>query len=287
MKESEFNALLNLLMDTDEYVSFKAKEKLISEFENIEVKIYKFMSDSENHHYAEKLNQVIQEYYFNITKKQLQKWKQTSVDDLLRGLVLISKLFDNEISFQEIVNFFDNIKRLIKIDLQNLSGLEQIRFMNAIVFKELKFKPLDNDNNIINFLISKVIKKKIGSPLLIAIIYKILANKLDIPVIILRNNYNILLAYNIELREIDFEQYLKKNSHNLLIINPADKGYIFTINEMQYSLGEKRKATLSDFSVASNPELIKLIIGKFINFARINKDTDTIQYLVELHKSLL
>lgn len=287
MRESEFNALLNLLMDTDEYVSFKAKEKLISEFENIEDKIYKFMSDSENHHYAEKLNQVIQEYYFNHTRQQLQKWKLTSADDIVEGLVLISKLFDNEISTQEIANFFDNIRRLIKIDLQNFSGLEKVRFLNAIIFKELKFNPIENDNNISNFLINRVIRNRKGSPLLIAIIYKILANKLNVPIIILRNNFNILLAYNNELLEADFEDYIKKYSSNLLIINPADKGYIFTINEMEYSLGEREKAKLSNFTVVTNPDLIKLLIGKFINFARINKDKNTIQYLVELHKALL
>ena len=287
MKESEFNALLNLLLDPNEYVSFKAKEKLISEFDKIEKRIYEFMSNSENHHFAQKLNEVIQEHYFSVTKSELKKWKNNTADDLLKGLVIVSRIFDSNISFYEIKNYFDQIKRMNNIDIQNLSGLEQIRFLNAIIFKTLNFKSVNNDNNISIFLINKVIEKKIGSPLLISIIYKIIAYKLDIPALILRSKKNILIAYNSELREINFEYYLKKHSRNLLIINPADKGYIFTLNEMQYTLGEKRKATLSDYTVASNPDLIKMIIGRFINFAKLNNDENTLQYLVDLHKILL
>lgn len=285
MRDSEFTALLTLITDPDEYVSSKARERLISEFDKVEQKIYEYLSKSENHRLAMALHSIIQEYYFNLVKENLNRWLQSEDNDLLQGIFLVSKLFDNKIDYRKIQNFFNNLRRKIFFDVKNLSAVEKLRLLNVLVFNEMKLRISESYDNISNFLINKVIDKKSGSFLIIVIIYKILAEKFDIPIEIIHLQEKLLIACSDGYR-VSALPYKSSFWQNFIYLNPADRHSLFTYNEVRYSLGLQGYTNLQDFSIATNKDLLKLLIGKFIRFARFQNDTNTMNLLVQLHKIL-
>ncbi len=285
MKDSEFTALLTLITDPDEFVSSKARERLLSDFGSVEGKIYEYLSKSENHRLAMVLHSIIQEYYFKLVKENLNQWLKSEDNDLLQGVFLVSKLFDNKIDYHKIQNFFNNLRRKIFFDIENLSAVEKLRLLNVMVFNEMKLRISESYDNISNFLINKVIDQKSGSFLIIVIIYKILADKLDIPITILHMQEKLLIAYSEEYRIAEMP-YKSSFLQNFIYLNPADRHSFFTYNEIRYSLGLQGHTRFHNFSITTNKDLLKLLIGKFIRFARFKNDTDTMNLLVELHKIL-
>lgn len=285
MDDSELNALIKLLSDPDEFVSESAKKKLIDEFDHIQHKFSEVIADSENILLVQRGNEIIREYHFIRAINELKKWKNSKTKDLIKGIVIISKIFSPELEYQEIYGFFESIRRNLTFDIKNLSPIEQIRFLNNILFKEYKFKVLLNVNNFENFLISEALKTKKFSPLIITIIYYLTAKRLDIPIVIVRNKEIMLLSYLNKLD--DNNKFEEKNKENYyFFVNPVDKGYIFRFEELKYSIKEKNIKSADDFTSTNHSDILKLVIGKLIMVARNKNLLEIMDYLVMLHKTL-
>lgn len=285
MDDSELNALIKLLSDPDEFVSESVKKKLIDEFDHIQHKFSEAIADSENNLLVQRGNEIIREYHFIRAINELKKWKNSKSKDLIKGIVIISKIFSPELEYQEIYSFFESIRRNLTFDIKNLSPIEQIRFLNNILFKQYKFKVLLNVNNFENFLISESLKTKNFSPLIITVIYYLTAKRLDIPIVIVKNKEIILLSYLNKLDDNNkFEEKSKENYY--FFVNPADKGYVFRFEELKYSIKEKNINSADDFTTTDHSDILKLIIGKLIMVARNKNLLEIMDYLVMLHKTL-
>ncbi len=285
MNDSEFNALLKLLSDPDEFVSESAKKKLIDEFDNIEKKFNEIIADSNNNSFIEKANEISREYYFLSTKKELYDWKKQKNKDLLRGLYIITKIFKNNLDYQQIYNFFENIKRKLYFNIDNYSPLEQIRTINALLFKELKTKITFKEENFNSLFIDYFLKNKKTSAFLITIIYYIIAQKLDIPIIWIRNQEINLLTLTTNPISHTQERFLYQIDYQFFI-NPSDKGYIFTYEEFKYSLNTKDNKRIENFIITNNSEILKIFISHLMIVAKKNNLLNIMDYLVILHKIL-
>ncbi len=287
MDDSELNALIKLLSDPDEFVSESAKRKLIDEFDFIQEKFSEAIADSENNLLVQRGNEIIREYHFIHAIADLKKWKASKSKDLIKGIVIISKIFAPELEYQEIFSFFETLRRQLSFDTKNLSPLEQVRLINSMLFKEYKIKIIYNVNKFEHFLLNESLAKKKFSPLIITVFYYLTAQRLDIPLRIVRNKEIILLSYITETKKFDENRFNQKGIDDFhFFVNAADRGYIFKIEDLKFNLKGEKVKSIDDFTLTSHSDILKLIIGKLIMVARNKNLLEIMDYLVMLHKVL-
>ena len=282
MKDNELNALFKLLADSDDFVSDLARKKLFDEFENIEDKISYAILNSKDEDFQEKATDIIEDYNFQKIQSDLLKWKDSMGHDLLRGLFLLSKFFDNKLDYQTIFDFLDKLRRWTSIDVDNLSPIEQIRLLNFILFKINKFT-VNFDESIPDIhLISKVFESKKSSPFLMTVIYYLFAKKMGLPLYLVLNKNVVLLGY-----------FKNKNMSNLIIptyihfeffVNPADRGFILTHEDIKRSLTNHKNKLTKNFSIITASHTINIILDKLI-FANKNEHK-TKEFLIKLKELL-
>jgi hypothetical protein len=288
MQESEFNALLKLLSDPDEFVSGSARKKLISEFDNIQDKFTTAIAESENDFFVKKATEIVREYTFKNLQKDIKQWLKSDKQDILMGLLKISRLFDVEFNQEDTLNFFENLRRRLQFDISNLSPIEQIRVLNAILFKEYKFTVVPNTNEYQHYVLHLSVKNKKTSPLLMTIIYYLAAKKLQIPLHILKYNDIHLISYFVDNPDADVESFnLKKKIDHFFFVNPSDKGFIFTSENIKYSLHKHKINNIYDFQPVTSKNLLIMILNKLIFIARKNAETDLQDFLFKLQKILI
>ncbi len=288
MQQSEFNALLKLLSDPDEFISGSARKKLIEEFEEIQEKFTSVIAESEDDFFVKQANGIIREYTFKNVVKEIRQWLKSEKQDLLTGLLIVAKIFEPELDKQEIFNFFDNLRRNLPFKIQNLSPFEQIRALNAILFKEynfsVKFKHQSLDDYSL-WILSDAVRNREASALMMTVIYALAAKKLSIPLKILVNSEIHLLSYYIEDINSDVQRNsLPKKIDYYFFVNAVDKGFIFTKENIKFSLEKHKISSINDFQPVSARNLIVQTVTKLMFIARKKRDTQLLSYLIELQR---
>lgn len=287
MNDNEFNALLKLLSDPDDFVSDSARQKLIMNFDNIHDKFNEAVEISDNETFVNKANNLYTEYNFLKTQKDLKSWINSPEKDFLKGIFYLTRFFNPEIEYNVITNFFENLRRKFIFDVKNLSPIEQIRLLNFVLFKDSNLKVIFDNETINNNLISSVLNHKKANPTLITIIYFLIAKKLDIPLYLISGKNIILLAYFLNENNSDTQKYYfhKKINFNFFV-NPPDIGYIYTNEEIKFILEKFNIKSTNEFTIVTPTRLIKLLINKFILLAQRNKSI-YLDYLIQIQKIFL
>ncbi|MBN2664302.1 MAG: hypothetical protein JXR68_11685 [Bacteroidales bacterium] len=287
MDYNEFNALLKLLSDPDDFVSNSAKQKLIMDFDNIYDKFNKAVELSDNELFVEKANSLYTEYNFLKTKKNLENWVNSADKDFLKGIYYLNRFFNPAIEFSALTNFFENLKRKFIFDIKNLSPIEQIRLLNFVLFKNSNIKVILDNETIDNNLITSLLNHKKASPALVTIIYFILAKKLDIPLYLISGKNILMLAYFLNESNSNAQKYyFHKKIHYNFFVNPPDRGYIYTNEEIKFILNKFNIKSTNDFTIITPTLLLKMLINKFIILAHRN-NSFYLNYLIEIQKIFL
>ncbi len=288
MEENELNALLKLLSDDDEYVSGMARTKLLSEFEQIEDDFNQAIASSADEGFIEKAYDVYSEYNFLRTKNELEKWINSSSKDFIKGIYIINKLYNPDLEQQSIYNLIDRLKRKFIFDVKNLSPIEQIRALNFVFFKENNFKIIFEPQTATNSLITSILSHKKASPILITIVYFLLAKKLDIPLYLIYSREILLLGYFLNASDAQTQKhYLSKNINYSFFVNVSDRGYIYTNQEIKIVLTKYKIKSTNDFFIVTPTRLVNILINKLIVLSLREKNVEMHKYLVELQKLIV
>lgn len=288
MKENELKALFKLLADSDEFVSESARNKLFEEFESIETKIAEAIAVSDDFDFQMKANALIQDYNFHRIQTSLYKWKYSENVDLMKGLFYVTKFFYPDLDFQDFFNFFDRLKRNICTDVENLTPIEQIRLLNFILYKSNNFKVNFDESQLDAHMINKAFKDKKTSAFLMTIIYYIFAKKLDVPLYLVKNKNILLLAYfkNESTNSSDFTKIPKKIVYEFYV-NPSDRGFLLTHEDIRRSLNNKDNKLNKDFTIVTATEIVAILLDKLIFASKKQKQKEVEDYMVDLRKTLL
>jgi regulator of sirC expression with transglutaminase-like and TPR domain len=109
-------------------------------------------------------------------------------------------------------------------------------------------------------VISQVLESKKGNQISLAIIYSIIAQKLDIPVYGVNLPQHFILAYVDESQETEFEGGI------LFYINAFNKGFIFGRRDVDMFLKQLNlKFDKQFYEPCSNPDIIKRVLRNLIS----------------------
>lgn len=266
--------MLYLLDDSDERVVEEIEAQLL----HLGREVLGFLEEQwplmENAKRQESVLQVIKKIKARALCDELLDWKNTNEQDLLDGVLILDKLHNPAVDKQIIENKLDKIKLDAWLELNyDLTSFEKVKILNHIFFDVHQFKgDTENYHQSQNSFISQVLETKSGNPVSLAIIYSIIAQRLNIPVYGVNLPQHFVLGY---IKDLEWQPIKRFNDKSILsdqegaeimfYINPFNSGLIFSReNIIQFLKQLNIEPKDSYFKACSNLEIIKRVLRNLL-----------------------
>src|ERR1700761_2430104 len=275
----EINSLIRLLDDPDREIFEHIHDKLISYGGEVIEYLESAWEQAFDPIQQERIANLVHEIQFGIVKEELKLWYQGGSFDLLQGVLTINKYQYPDLDEQKIINQIEAIKRDIWLQMiYDASPAEQIKLINHVFYNIHGFSGnTSNHHDPQNSYLNQVLESKKGSQTSLAIIYSIIAQKLDIPVYGLNLPQHFILAYVDETQEDDFEGGI------LFYINAFNKGFIFGRRDVDMFLKQLNlKSDKQFYEPCSNTDIIKRVLRNLISSYEHLGSTEKVQELTGL-----
>lgn len=268
MKKKELNALISLLDDPDE----KVFEQVSMKFLSLGQEVIPVLEDAWEHSFdtliQNRIENIIHQIQFDLIKDALKDWSHPEHQNLLDGALLIARYQYPDIDFLKIKKQVDQIKQDVWLELnENLTALEKVKIINHILFDVHNFSGnTTNYHAPQNSYINNVLESKKGNPLLLAIIYTIVAQSLEIPIYGVNLPEHFILCY-VDVEHMGVPSVSGNEGSNVLFyINPFSKGTIFGQKEIDAFLKQLKLEQIPGFyEPCSNLEIIKRLLRNLIS----------------------
>lgn len=258
----EVHSLIRLLDDPDREIYDHVHQKLLSYGPEAIHYLESAFEQAFDSIQQERIANLVHEIQFGTLKTDLQLWYQGGAFDLLQGILIINRYQYPDLDEQKVINQIEAIKRDIWIQMMNeASPAEQIKLFNHIFYSIHGFSGnTTNHRDPQNSYLSQVLESKKGNQISLAIIYSIIAQKLDIPVYGVNLPQHFILAYMDESREAEFEGGI------LFYINAFNKGFIFGRRDVDMFLKQLNlKFDKNFYEPCSNADIIKRVLRNLIS----------------------
>ena len=227
----------------------------------------------------ERIANLVHEIQFRNVKEELKLWYQGGAFDLLLGVLTINKYQYPDLDEQKVINQIEAIKRDIWLQMMyDASPAEQVKLINHVFYTIHGFSGnTTNHQDPQNSYLNQVLETKKGNQISLAIIYSIIAQKLDIPVYGVNLPQHFILAYVDETQESDFEGGI------LFYINAFNKGFIFGRRDVDMFLKQLNlKAEKQFYEPCSNADIILRVLRNLISAYENLGSTEKVAELNEL-----
>jgi regulator of sirC expression with transglutaminase-like and TPR domain len=275
----EVNSLIRLLDDPDGEIFEHVHQKLFSfgseAIEYLEI-AWEIAFDPVQ---QERIANLVHEIQFDTVKNDLQLWFQGGAFDLLQGVLIINRYQYPDLNEQKVINQIEAIKRDIWIQMMNMENpADQVKLINHVFYNIHGFSGnTSNQQDPRNSYLSQVLETKKGNQTSLAIIYSIIAQKLDIPVYGVNLPQHFILAYLDETMKSDFESGI------LFYINAFNKGLIFGRRDVDMFLKQLNlKYDKQFYEPCSNADIIKRLLRNLIGAYEQTGPGDKVSELTEL-----
>jgi regulator of sirC expression with transglutaminase-like and TPR domain len=258
----EIESLIKLLDDPDTEVSHHVEEKLLS----YGSEVVSYLENAWEHSFEgilqQKIENLVHKIQFEAVKKELQLWHLGGSFDLMQGMLIINKYQYPDLDDQKVINQLEAIKRDIWMQMiYEMSAIEKIKLINNILYGKHGFSGnTTNHQDPNNSYLSHVLDTKKGNQISLAVIYSIIAQKLDIPVYGVNLPQHFILAYVDETEENDFQNGI------LFYINAFNKGFIFGRRDVDSFLKQLNIQPDKQFyEPCTNDEIIQRVLRNLIS----------------------
>lgn len=264
MKEQEIQALISLLDDSDREVFDLVASKLISLGPQVIEKLEDAYTSIPDPLVQERIENLIHQIHFEGIEKDIVNWSRNESDDLMQGVVTVTRHQYPELNEEKIHKYLSRIKKDIWIGLNNyLSPLEQMNVVNQTLFGHYNLVGNNNteQEQRISYL-NNVIETNKGNHFSLGLLYLIICQQLEMPV------YGVCLSSHFILARTkdyiaDFSETEKLKEEILFYINPFNKGLAFSEREINIYL---KKLELEPHDKYFLPASNKTIIKEYISF---------------------
>lgn len=276
---TEVNSLIRLLDDPDGEIFEHVHQKLLSYGSEAIEYLEQAWEQAFDPIQQERIANLVHEIQFKIVKKDLQLWHQSGAFDLLQGILIINRYQYPDLDEQKVINQVEAIKRDIWIQMMNeASPAEQVKLINHVFYNIYGFSGnTTNHQDPQNSYLSQVLETKKGNQISLAIIYSIIAQKLDIPIYGVNLPQHFILAYLDDSLQSEFEGGI------LFYINAFNKGFIFGRRDVDMFLKQLNlKFDKQFYEPCSNTDIIKRVLRNLISSYEHLGSSDKVDELNEL-----
>lgn len=286
MNEKEVASLIKLLDDPDIEIASHVEEKLMSYGSEVIEPLESAWAQSLDIVLQERIENLVHKIQFRNIKRELELWHISGSFDLLQGILIVNKYQFPDLDEQKVVNQLEDIKRDIWMQLvYDMSPVEKVKLINHYLYGIYGFiGNTSNHQDPQNSYLSSVLETKKGNQILLAIIYSIIAQKLDIPVYGVNLPQHFILAYVDQdyAGEGGFEDS-EFNSKILFYINAFNKGFIFGRKDVDAFLRQLNFQPMEHFyEPCTNVDIIQRVLRNLISSYEKLSAFEKVQELEEL-----
>lgn len=253
LNEKEFIALVSLLEDDDTEVSRHVEEKIMSLGEKVIPFLEKQWETSFDATIQRKIEDMIHSLQYDQLKARLQKWKDEGAESLAEGMWLITTYQYPDVTLEELNQEIEQIYYKVWTELSDdLHPYDKVKIINGILFQSLKFRAnTKNFHSPNNSFIKAVLESKKGNPILLSVIYILIAERLGLPV------------YGVNLPNLFIITY--KTEELQFYVNPFNRGLIFSKKDIDNFVANLN-LTPKDiyYQPCSNEDIIKRVLRNLI-----------------------
>ncbi len=293
LNEREVISLIALLDDEDLEVAEHVEQKLLS----LGTDVISFLENEwgaiKNIEQQKKVENIIHRIHFTNLLNELREWSHEAEPDLLEGIILVSKYRYPDIDKQKILNEIDKIRLDIWLELHyDLTAYEKIRVLNHVFYQIHGFQGnTDNYHDPSNSFINNALESKKGNPIMLAIIYMLVAQRLQIPIFGVNLPQHFVLAYKEEnTQHLTTDPFNTKPKLDyrfgkvLFYINAFNKGAVFSkANLEQFLIQIKIEPKYEFFEACSNTDIVKRVLR---NLVIAYKQNNKLNNVSEVHEML-
>ncbi|MDG1724698.1 MAG: transglutaminase-like domain-containing protein [Bacteroidia bacterium] len=290
MEVKELKNMVYLLDDSDERVVSQIEEKIFSYGLNSIPFLESLWPNEESAVRQEKIVNLIKRIKQNVLAEELKSWLNSEEQDLLDGVFIINKILDPNIDRQHIENQLDKIKLDTWLELNyDLTSFEKVKILNRIIFDVHKFTgDTENYHHSKNSFLSSVLERKKGNPISLAVVYCIIAQRLNIPIYGVNLPQHFILGY---VKDLEWPPLLRFNDESLskgsqyneilFYINPFNNGLIFNQENILKFLKQLKLEVKEDyFKICENRDIIIRILRNLeVSFSKENNHSKKDQVL--------
>ncbi len=279
INEAEINSLIRLLDDPDQEIYTHVHDKLLSYGPTAITYLESAFEQAFDSIQQERIANLVHEIQFSLVKNELELWHQSGSFDLLRGALIINKYQYPDLDEQKVINQIEAIKRDIWMQMMfEGSPSDQVKLINHVLYNIYGFSGnTTNHQDPQNSYLSQVLETKKGNQISLAIIYSVIAQKLDIPIYGVNLPQHFILAYLDESTKSEFESGI------LFYINAFNKGFIFGRRDVDMFLKQLNLNIDKQFyEPCTNTDIVRRILRNLISAYEQLGSTEKVQELNEL-----
>lgn len=289
MTDRKRKALVSLLEDPDEKIYLVIKQVIKAERERIEPMLQEALKESlRGSKYFERIASILHEIHIDRVKRNLKDWKMSSEKDLLKALVTLSNLQQPSLNLEQIESAIETIKRDVWLELNDYqTAFEQVKIFNYVFFEVHRFEVLPSAQVALKHLnVAHVLETKQGNPLIIGLLYSIIAHRLQLPIYGIDFPGVFILAWMDE-KQVAIEVEMLNEYGVLFYINPAGKGIIFDDQQIHAFLKEiEVEPNRRYFEPTSNTGLIHRYLKACEDSCKFQGDLTILEDLLEIKSEI-
>ena len=286
MNEKEIESLIKLLDDPDQEIASHVEEKLLSYGNDVINHLENAWGQSLDSILQERIENLVHKIQFQNIKKELELWYIGGAFDLLQGILIINKYQYPDLDEQKVINQLEDIKRDIWMQMiYDMSPVEKVKLINHVIYGTNGFTGnTTNHQDPQNSYISQVLESRKGNQILLAVIYSIIAQKLDIPIYGVNLPQHFILAY---VDETPAESIMVSGDlfedRILFYINAFNKGFMFGRKDVDAFLKQLNlKPNEHFYEPCSNVDIIQRVLRNLISAYEKLSAVDKVRELEEL-----
>lgn len=288
MSPSQISALITLIEDPDPEIFTHVRRELSNYGEPV---IPHLERQWELNEYGElfqnRVEGLIHSIQYGAIETHMAKWKQNQDNDLLDGALLINRYQYPTGDDRDVRDAINLIRQDIWLELNDsLTALEKVKVFNHIIYDLHGFEGnKQNYSSPQNSFLQDVLESRKGNPLSLAVVYRILAESLDVPIYGVNLPNHFILAYVDESAILNLEGGVPSDNGILFYINPFSKGEVIHKTEIDEFLDyldlPKR---VSFYEACDNNAMVQRMVNNLIySYSQMGKE-QKVEELRRLHK---
>lgn len=254
MDTTEIKSLLLLLDDTDAEVVSLVEKKLLSYGMEALPLIENELAQIKDENVFDLANEVVSKINYQQLLVEFQSWFDSEDRDLLQGVFLVAKYKYPNLKKADIREAIEKIKLNAWLDMRHdITAFEKVKILNYAFYNIHGFSGnVDNYQSSSNSFINEVLDSKKGNPIMLCIIYMLVAQNLKLPVFGINLPQHFMLAF-LEEDKMDLSTF---DLNKPQTVSPDGKAVLFYINAFHKG-GVFTKTSLEQFvhqmQIQSNP----------------------------------
>lgn len=288
LDDSSIKALISLLEDPNEQIYNEIHQTILALGENGISPLQTAFDESEDDLQKERIVEILDDLKLKKLNKDLNTWREFNDDDLLKGLVLISRFGHPNLDSEEIEIIINDMVEDIKDKIEDKTPEEIIHIFNQTILYDFGFNGnIRNYSGINNSFINKVIENKVSNPIGLSILYLLVAKALNIPLVGINSPGHFILGFanNEHLLEDVEDGTIMENID--FYVDPFNNGSIMSnadfdsmLLQVPYKLEDKK------YLPATNIDIVKRVMNNLIYALFTTGEKSTAKELLAINESL-